>query len=612
MTKKIEEMNEQELAAVKKANPSIKLTSDSASTENNVMIKPDLQEVASFKPAELDENIKSVYTKEDIDNKQKELSKTSLPDSEQRQKLNEHITEGRVKAVAPTPTKQKSDYLLRREEGAARAQKAYNDFVETYGRKPTEEEAANVIGKDLYSWQFINNKAGNIGDAFGRREFFGQVHGKTMEGLDKNYQAWKREQQAKSAEESKKPMAGMVKIQDGLDTKDVYITKDNQRTAKLIGNQIADPNNIPPEVANRYRTLFEEMGVPVGKEFTEYTTLGDIIQGVDDDVLDMLGFYDEETGSLKVPHQETYEEMLARREKAEEALRLQTEQRALDRQRARTGLADLAAGIGDMIKASNGAIVTPRDYQAMYNSLTEQQKTNYNNYLARMQAMKEAEKAKAKEAADRAYQEKLLAEQRAYQEEQTRKAQDFQARESALNRQSQENMLGDRLENQRLIQSMKNENAIAKMLMSIQSKEALNSARYGDSITFEGSVTPIKSNMSDGLYQGIYGYIEPAIRNHPAFVNALASIDKAYLETNPDAVRVIVSNALSNPTVPITDEMKVAIRKLINDAKESSSTPVSQKVTIPEEADLVKQAGSTTTPKKEESAEDIVKGWWKS
>jgi hypothetical protein len=173
-------------------------------------------------------------------------------------------------------------------------------------------------------------------------------------------------------------------------------------------------------------------------------------------------------------------------------------------------------------------------------------------------------------------------------------------------------MLGDRLENQRLIQGMKNENAIAKMLMSIQSKEALNSARYGDSITFEGSVTPIKSNMSDGLYQGIYGYIEPAIRNHPAFVNALASIDKAYLETNPDAVRVIVSNALSNPTVPITDEMKVAIRKLINDAKESSSTPVSQKVTIPEEANLVKQAGGTTTPKEEESAEDIVKGWWKS
>ena len=434
MTKKIEEMNEQELAALKKANPSIKLTSDSASMGDNVMIKPDLQEVASFKPAELDENIKSVYTKEDIDNKQKELSKTSLPDSEQGQKLNEHITEGRVKAVAPTPTKQKSDYLLRREEGAARAQKAYNDFVETYGRKPTEEEAANVIGKDLYSWQFINNKAGNIGDAFGRREFFGQVHGKTMAGLDKNYQTWKAEQQAKAAEESKKPMAGMVKIQDGLDTKDVYITKDNQRTAKLIGNQIEDPNNIPPEVANRYRTLFEEMGVPVGKEFTEYTTLGDIIQGVDDDVLDMLGFYDGETGALKVPHQETYEEMLDRREKAEEALRLQTEQRALDRQRARTGLADLAAGIGDMIKASNGAIVTPRDYKAMYDSLTEQQKTNYNNYLARMQAMKEAEKAKAKEDADRAYQEKLLAEQRAYQMAQDKAQRDWQAGEYKKNR----------------------------------------------------------------------------------------------------------------------------------------------------------------------------------
>lgn len=567
MTKKIEEMNEQELAAVKKANPSIKLTSDSASTENNVMIKPDLQEVASFKPAELDENIKSVYTKEDIDNKQKELSKTSLPDSEQRQKLNEHITEGRVKAVAPTPTKQKSDYLLRREEGAARAQKAYNDFVETYGRKPTEEEAANVIGKDLYSWQFINNKAGNIGDAFGRREFFGQVHGKTMAGLDKNYQTWKAEQQAKAAEESKKPMAGMVKIQDGLDTKDVYITKDNQRTAKLIGNQIEDPNNIPPEVANRYRTLFEEMGVPVGKEFTEYTTLGDIIQGVDDDVLDMLGFYDEETGSLKVPHQETYEEMLARREKAEEALRLQTEQRALDRQRARTGLADLAAGIGDMIKASNGAIVTPRDYQAMYNSLTEQQKTNYNNYLARMQAMKEAEKAKAKEAADRAYQERLLAEQRAYQEEQTRKAQDFQASENQKNRDWEDNEREDEQAHQ------------ISMLMSKIGSEGTADVIKGDGLYINNTRHQSDDSIAIALYTKLNGAKYKSGRKI-----VLSPLPENLADVDRIAIRLNVQKVLDNYD-DLPKELQTSVMEMLG-VSEPQTEPVRDKSTETNSVDL--------------------------
>jgi hypothetical protein len=52
----------------------------------------------------------------------------------------------------------------------------------------------------------------------------------------------------------------------------------------------------------------------------------------------------------------------------------------------------------------------------MYNRLTAQQQKNFDNYLARMEALKQEEKAKQKEAADRAYQERLLKEQRAYQE----------------------------------------------------------------------------------------------------------------------------------------------------------------------------------------------------
>jgi hypothetical protein len=148
-----------------------------------------------------------------------------------------------------------------------------------------------------------------------------------------------------------------------------------------------------------------------------YAKLG-TVNGVDDneDVLDELGFRDT-AGNIARPHRKTYEEILSEQEKKQKELEYISQQKALQRQQARVGLADLAAGIGDMIKASGGAIVNPRDYRAMYDSLTEQQKTNYNNYLARMQALKEQEKAKQKEAAERARQERLLKEQRLYNEQ---------------------------------------------------------------------------------------------------------------------------------------------------------------------------------------------------
>lgn len=455
--KKIEEMNEQELAAEKAANPKIEVVNDAskATTEHPVII-PDAKETASFKTSALDTT------------------------------LNKNAT----KPTPATPVKQKSDYLIRREEGANRAQQAYNNFVETFGRKPTEDEVSATLGKDLYSWQYVNNKAGNWGNAFGGRELFGQVHGNTMAGLDRNYQTWKAQQKAKETEESKKPMVGMVKIQDGLDTKDVYISKDNQRTAKLIGNSIIDTNNISPEVANRYRTLFMEMGVPVGGEYTESTTLGNIIQGVDDDVLDMLGFYDGETGALKVPHQETYEEILARRERAEEALRLQAQQRELDRQQARLGLADLAAGIGDMIKASGGAIVNPRDYKAMYDSLTAQQQKNFDNYLARMNALKEEEKAKQRLAEERAYNERLLREERAWREGLAEKERGWKKEDAETEYNRQMKILDKKLQ------------AEADALKDKLDAEKVNDVLKGDRIYIGTQALP----SNEGIYRALYAY----------------------------------------------------------------------------------------------------------
>lgn len=532
-------------------------------------------------------------------------------------------------------TKVKNDRIARQQGYADEAVGLVADWMERTGQDNIDEQSlATVLSpKQLWYFQKFNNKGSNWGNTLGGREFFGELNNNTVSSI--NQKAKERlgakQQQEKEARSDDDPL----KTSTGAEMKigNVAISNKKINEMKDWGDGITDVNAISPEKVQQLYEKLESYGVAVPKEqvldeqgnavvdennspvmqyaigndsYTIDTILDELDDAGDGDmVLEALGFRDSQTNRLAVPHHRTYEEILADRQRAQDELRYANEQKALQRQQARLGLADLAAGIGDMIKASGGAIVTPRDYRAMYDSLTEQQKTNYNNYLARMDALKAEQKAKQKEAADRAYQERLLAEQRAYQEEQARKAQEFQASESKKNREHQESMLSDRLEAQKEIQRLKNQNAIDRLHLNIESKEASNSAKYGTSIPFDGEIIPIKPNLSDGLYQGIYGYIEPAIRNHPAFVNELASIDKAYLETNPKAVRVIVANALTNPTVNITAEMKAAIRKLINDAKvqQEEGDAGSQGITIPKEANLVEQVVNA-------SPEEIVTSWW--
>ena len=482
----------------------------------------------------------------------------------------------------------KNKFQQRIDEQAAAMEKAYADLRETYD-DPTDEQILAVAGNNLRGYQRkMGNTAGNWGTAFGSNAMWGTLNKNTRDALEAGYQA--------GLEATKKALPdkraeSVYTLGEGEGAKKV--TKGMQMDARNWGDNIKDTENITPEQVRKLNEImktggFTEFAIPTTQVTTKNEQGEDVVTDVEQntslydllesatpeeiEALEYLGFIDDYDGSYTRPHNETFDEKLARKEREQARIDLLTQQRALERQRARTGLADLAAGVGDMIKASNGAIVTPRDYQAMYDTLTAQQKVNYNNYLARMQAMKEAEKAKAKEAADRAYQERLLTEQRAYQEEQARKAQEFQAAESEKNRKHQEAMLSDKLENQRAIQQMKNDAAIGRLFMNLQSKEAMQSAKYGDSIPYGGSIIPISMNKSDALYQGIYGLIETTIRNHPAYVNELASIDEAYLETNPERVRVIVASALTNPSVVLPREINEKIQQYINDAKVSQES----------------------------------------
>jgi hypothetical protein len=81
------------------------------------------------------------------------------------------------------------------------------------------------------------------------------------------------------------------------------------------------------------------------------------------------------------------------RQAAEYAKEKEQEQKRLSRERLGHDIASIAASIGDMTRASEGAPVSPRDWQRIYDNLTAQERANIDNYRVRMAKLHEDEKA---------------------------------------------------------------------------------------------------------------------------------------------------------------------------------------------------------------------------
>lgn len=98
------------------------------------------------------------------------------------------------------------------------------------------------------------------------------------------------------------------------------------------------------------------------------------------------------------------------------------EQKKLERRRLGEEIGEFSAVIGDMIKASNGALVTPRDFKQTYNSLDERQRQLFDREWARRDAMKIRDEDNARRAKerdeDRAWQLYLLQQRQKKEEEQ--------------------------------------------------------------------------------------------------------------------------------------------------------------------------------------------------
>lgn len=91
------------------------------------------------------------------------------------------------------------------------------------------------------------------------------------------------------------------------------------------------------------------------------------------------------------------------------------EARRLEMQRLGTGFAGLAASIGDMVRASEGAPVNPRDWQRIYDNLTAQEKANVNNYKVRMDKLREDARADRMAAAQAAAKAEAAKQKRDYE-----------------------------------------------------------------------------------------------------------------------------------------------------------------------------------------------------
>lgn len=461
----------------------------------------------------------------------------------------------------------KNKFQQRMDEQAAAMEKAYAELRETYD-DPTDEQILAVAGNNLRGYQKkIGNKAGNWGTAFGSNAVFGTLNQDTRKALEAGYQAG-LEANKKSLPDRRAEVKFTIGEGDGAKR----VTRGMQMDARNWGDNIKDTENITPEQVRKLNEImtsggFTNFSIPTQQVTTKNEKGEDVVTDVEQNIslydllesatpeeieaLEYLGFVDDDGAYIR-PHNETFEEKLARKEREKERIDLLTQQKALQRQQARLGLADLAAGIGDMIKASNGAIVTPRDYQAMYNSLTEQQKTNYNNYLARMQALKEQEKAKQKEAADRAYQEKLLADRHAREDALLRAAQN---REDAQRIQDQEwelEKIRARGENSLRVQKEKNKATLDKF----------NNQRI---INFNGVNYTYAKGAKNSVISQLLPIVKPYFNDTNDYKSMLSGIQNSVMSEfgKDEEIANLVICAINDPSLYLSDESKEEIVKVL-------------------------------------------------
>jgi hypothetical protein len=502
----------------------------------------------------------------------------------------------------------------RRDQYADEAISSVAKWMEDTGGQPlTEESLANILTpKQLWHFQKKYNQGSNWGNALGGRAFFGNLNDRTVQLLT---------EQANKKIAANKKAANERKTYVPYGDNSLEITSSRLNEIKDWGNSVTN-DNITPEQAQALYSKLESYGltvpkktVPVldaeGKETKDengnvitqevYDTDGitdinslysklSVIGDNDDnaDVLDELGFRDE-AGNITRPHRKTYEEILAEQEKKKQELEYINQQKALARQQARLGLADLAAGIGDIIKASGGALVDKRSYQDMYNQLTAQQQKNFDGYLARMEALKQEEKAKQRLAEERAYQEKMLATQHERDIEKLLQAQGFQAGESALDRDLKRELLEKELKAKEAIAKLGEDAEVAKQLTAAQIEATKNNINIpGGNKTYTFGNKEASNAAINAMHGKLWNVlIDEDGKYKPPYSTIIKNLEGNGVEKT-EQLRAVVNAALNSAEVLNNPTLLKEIQMYM--------TQASSGVDAPSTTQVITQAGSPTEP----------------
>lgn len=195
------------------------------------------------------------------------------------------------------------------------------------------------------------------------------------------------------------------------------------------------------EIVGSLREELNAAGFNLGPapESGEFDNVEDLIKSAPDwktesairDALDMAENrkeYNPETD--KIP----FAERLRQRQEAQLAIDRDVEARRIEKARLGRSFAGLARTLGDMIRASEGAPVTPWDWQNIYDNLTAQEKANINNYQIRMQQLNNERRQERAQAAKDNLAMQLLLQKQGWQSQENAKKRSFTGDENEKNR----------------------------------------------------------------------------------------------------------------------------------------------------------------------------------
>lgn len=171
-----------------------------------------------------------------------------------------------------------------------------------------------------------------------------------------------------------------ITAQNAKDIKDL-IALDNTTTNADVKKQVAADLAAKLNAAG-FAISIDPANPP--KNTDELITLIATGDGGLDRYRDLTNILQEASRDRTPKNPKSFLDILREREMRQAEIDRATEERRINRARLGRGIADLAASVGDMIRASEGAPVSQRDWQRKYDELTAQEKANLDNYRLRM------------------------------------------------------------------------------------------------------------------------------------------------------------------------------------------------------------------------------------